>query len=106
MGSLTEGGRSSEDGLEEFKKVAGNTTTRVPGNEPVGGQRVLKIDVGKDDERTFSPSDVRDQPAGTTVQFHFHRTVSTANHTRIHLLATCLEGGDKGPMTENRRTTP
>lgn len=76
--------------------MAGNATTRVPGDEPVGGQRVLKIDVGEDDEHGFSPSDARDQPAGTTVQFHFHPTVSTANHNHNPLPMRLEEKVRKG----------
>lgn len=89
METVTDCRRASEDALDEFKKVAGNATTRVPGNEPVGGQRVLKINVGEGGEHGFSPSNVGGQPAGTTVQFHFHPTVSTANHTN-NPLSTCL----------------
>lgn len=75
---MTDCGRPPDHALDEFKKVAGNATTRVPGNEPIGGQRVLKIDVGKG-EHVFSPREVRDQPVGTTAQFHFHPKVSTEN---------------------------
>ncbi|SPN98400.1 uncharacterized protein DNG_01445 [Cephalotrichum gorgonifer] len=59
--------------LQAFKTAIGNATTTVPGrNEPVGGQRILKIDVGKDDQARFEPSDVRDQIPGTILQFHFY----------------------------------
>lgn len=63
--------------LEEFKRAAENATTTTPNsNEPVGGQRILTVDVGKDGEG-FSPNDARDQSAGTIVQFHFHPKVTS-----------------------------
>ena len=55
--------------------AASNATTRRPdSDEPVGGQRVLTVDVGKDD--AFSPRDARGQIKGTILQFHFHPKVS------------------------------
>ena len=84
--TVTDGRRASEDALDEFKRVAGNATTKVPGNEPVGGQRVLRVDVGKDDEHVFSPNEVRDQPAGTTIQFHFHPKVSSGDRKHMFLI--------------------
>lgn len=73
----TKSGRPSEGegSLEDFKKAAGNaTTTRPDMDEPVGGQRILTIDVGEDGD-TFSPSDARDQIPKTILQFHFHPKV-------------------------------
>lgn len=79
----TDAFRPSEGGgsLEEFKRAAENATTTTPStDEPVGGQRILTIDVGKDGE-SFSPSDARDQSPGTIVQFHFHpKVTSTPSH--------------------------
>lgn len=71
---------SDGDGsLEEFKKAAENATTRTPGtDEPVGGRRILTIDVGNDGGH-FSPSAARNQIPGTIVRFHFHPKVAPAS---------------------------
>ena len=56
--------------------MAQNATTKTPETDkPVGGERVLTIEVGKGDEH-FSPSDARGQVPGTILRFHFNPKVT------------------------------
>ena len=71
---------SSGNTLEAYRAAAksAGTSGSPPGGLPVGGERVLHIDVGSGTNLVFSPNNVTELQ-GTTVQFSYNPKVSPAS---------------------------